>query len=237
MRCGGAAADFAGRPRRVLEQGVGGIRRVCGKARRARAHHLECKGAIPEDHPLRAGCIIGGIIEKALVTQADLIVTVGLDAVELQPKAWPYTLPVISLASTPSLDAFVPADPEIVGELKSLLAALARARAGRLRLGRESRQDLSPAGGRRAQHARHRAVAAARHGGRPRGAAAQHDRDLRRRREPPAGGAEMGGLRARASFSPPTGSAPWATRSRAPWRRGSPFRTGRWSPSPATAAS
>lgn len=85
----------------------------------------KCKGAIPEDHPLRAGCIIGGTIEKALVTQADLIVTVGLDAVELQPKAWPYTLPVISLASTPSLDAFVPADPEIVGELKALLAAIA----------------------------------------------------------------------------------------------------------------
>ena len=85
----------------------------------------KCKGAIPEDHPLRAGCIIGGIIEKALVTQADLIITVGLDAVELQPKPWPYTLPVISLSSTPSLDAFVPADPEVVGELKSLLAALA----------------------------------------------------------------------------------------------------------------
>jgi acetolactate synthase-1/2/3 large subunit len=84
----------------------------------------KCKGAIPEDHALRAGCIIGGVIEKELVTQADLIITVGLDAVELQPKAWPYTLPVISLASTPSLDALVPADPEIVGELKGLLAAL-----------------------------------------------------------------------------------------------------------------
>jgi acetolactate synthase I/II/III large subunit len=85
----------------------------------------KCKGAIPEDHPLRAGCIIGGVIEKDLVTKADLIITVGLDAVELQPKAWPYTVPVISLASTPSLDAFVPADPEIVGELRALLAALA----------------------------------------------------------------------------------------------------------------
>jgi acetolactate synthase-1/2/3 large subunit len=85
----------------------------------------KCKGAIPEDHPLRAGCIIGGIIEKELVSQADLIVTVGLDAVELQPKPWPYKTPVLSLASTPSLDAFVPADPEIVAELKSLLAALA----------------------------------------------------------------------------------------------------------------
>src|SRR6185503_1994029 len=85
----------------------------------------KCKGMIPEDHPLRAGCIIGGLIERKLVTQADLIVTVGLDAVELQPKPWPYTLPVLSLASVPSLDALVPADPEIVGDLKSLLAGLA----------------------------------------------------------------------------------------------------------------
>ena len=85
----------------------------------------KCKGAIAEDHPLRAGCIIGGVIEKELVSQADLIITVGLDAVELQPKPWPYKVPVLSLASTPSLDAFVPADPEIVAELKPLLAALA----------------------------------------------------------------------------------------------------------------
>jgi acetolactate synthase-1/2/3 large subunit len=81
---------------------------------------------IPEDHPLRAGCVIGGLIERKLVTQADLIVTVGLDAVELQPKPWPYTLPVLALASTPSVDALVPADPEIIGDLKSLLAALAQ---------------------------------------------------------------------------------------------------------------
>src|SRR5205085_11699129 len=85
----------------------------------------KCKGAIPEDHALRAGCIIGGLIERNLVKAADLIVTVGLDAVELQPKPWPYTLPVLALSGTPSLDALVPADPEVVGNLRSLLAALA----------------------------------------------------------------------------------------------------------------
>jgi acetolactate synthase-1/2/3 large subunit len=58
--------------------------------------------------------------------EADLIVTVGLDAVELQPKPWPYTLPVLALSSVPSLDALVPADPEIVGDLKALLAGLAQ---------------------------------------------------------------------------------------------------------------
>jgi acetolactate synthase-1/2/3 large subunit len=85
----------------------------------------KCKGMIPEDHPLRAGCIIGGLIERKLVSQSDLIITVGLDGVELQPKAWPYTAPVVSLANTPSLDALVPAGLEVVGNLKSLLGRLA----------------------------------------------------------------------------------------------------------------
>lgn len=85
----------------------------------------KCKGVIPEDHPLRAGCIIGGLIERELVNHADLIVTVGLDAVELQPKPWPYTLPVLALSSIPSLDALVPATAEVIGDLKSLLAGLA----------------------------------------------------------------------------------------------------------------
>ena len=49
----------------------------------------------------------------------------GLDAIELQPKPWPYTLPVLSLSTTPSLDALVPAAAEVVGDLKSLLSGLA----------------------------------------------------------------------------------------------------------------
>jgi acetolactate synthase-1/2/3 large subunit len=85
----------------------------------------KCKGAIPEDHPLRAGCIIGGLIERELVNQADLIITIGLDAVELQPKPWPYKLPVLSLSAAPNLDAVVPATTEVIGDLKSMLSGLA----------------------------------------------------------------------------------------------------------------
>lgn len=86
----------------------------------------KCKGVIPEDHPLRAGCIIGGLIERKLVSQADLIVTVGLDAVELQPRAWPYTTPVVALANAPMLDAVVPAGLEIQGNLEHTLGCLAQ---------------------------------------------------------------------------------------------------------------
>jgi acetolactate synthase-1/2/3 large subunit len=85
----------------------------------------KCKGAIPEDHDLRAGCIIGGLIERDLVSASDLIIAVGLDAVELQPKPWPYRIPVLALASTPTLDALVPASLEVVADLKSLLRGLA----------------------------------------------------------------------------------------------------------------
>jgi acetolactate synthase I/II/III large subunit len=84
----------------------------------------KCKGAISEDHPLRAGCIIGGLIERKLVSQADLIVTIGLDAIELQPKPWPYVAPVLALSSFPTTDAVVPAELEVVGDLKALLARL-----------------------------------------------------------------------------------------------------------------
>jgi len=84
----------------------------------------KCKGAISEDHALRAGCIIGGILERKLISQADLIITVGLDAVELQPKAWPYATPVLSIAATPNLDAVVPAGTEVVGSIAKILDSL-----------------------------------------------------------------------------------------------------------------
>jgi acetolactate synthase-1/2/3 large subunit len=85
----------------------------------------KCKGVIPEDHPLRAGCIIGGLIERKLVMESDLIIAVGLDAVELQPKGWPYTIPVIAFTNCPSLDAIVPAGMEVIGNLKTVLSRLA----------------------------------------------------------------------------------------------------------------
>src|SRR5262249_42207008 len=78
----------------------------------------------PEDHRLRAGVQIGGLIEREIVGRADLIVAVGLDTVELQPKPWPYPHPVLSLAGTPSQDATVPAQVELAGRLRPLLSAL-----------------------------------------------------------------------------------------------------------------
>ena len=85
----------------------------------------KCKGVIPEDHDLSAGCIIGGLIERELVMQSDLIITIGLDVVELQPKPWPYNIPVLSLTNAPTLNGLIPFEFEMIGNLKMVLGRLA----------------------------------------------------------------------------------------------------------------
>ncbi len=196
----------------------------------------KCKGMIPEDHVLRAGCIIGGLIERKLVMEADLIVTVGLDAVELQPKPWPYTLPVLALSSVPSTDALVPADPEIIGDLKALLAGLALWAPEGTNWGEKAaktfRRKCATRSTRRARASRR----SARWKSRARCCRATPSRPAM---PAPADcwSCRNGNPTGRANSSPPTGSPRWAMRCRARWPRAWRFPTGRWSPSPATAAS
>jgi acetolactate synthase-1/2/3 large subunit len=129
-----APLDMLGRSRKpIILAGLGALWSRASAELTAFAERLgapvltttKCKGVVPEDHPLRAGCIIGGLIERKLVSEADLIVTVGLDPIELQPKPWPYNAPVLALAGAPSADAVVPAQLEVIGDLRALLARLA----------------------------------------------------------------------------------------------------------------
>ncbi len=94
----------------------------------------KAKGAIPDPHPLALGVFTGGALEEPVVSRADLVITFGLDTVELIPRAWTYAAPVLSLArsaaAAPGLPApgrgayFTPA-LEVVGDLAAMLEALA----------------------------------------------------------------------------------------------------------------
>lgn len=134
-----AALELVGSARRpVILVGLGALWGKASASVTALAEHLDapvlttakCKGVVSEDHSLRAGCIIGGIIERKLVSQADLIITIGLDAVELQPKAWPYSAPVLSISATPTTDAMVPIGTEVVGPVGPILDRLAEFSSG-----------------------------------------------------------------------------------------------------------
>jgi acetolactate synthase I/II/III large subunit len=103
----------------------------------------KAKGAIPDPHPLALGVFTGGALEEAAVRRADLIIAFGLDPVELIPRRWSYTAPVMSFTRCPSSDPgiaapggggyFVPA-LEVVGDLGSILEELAPRLVGRAKV-------------------------------------------------------------------------------------------------------
>ena len=197
----------------------------------------KCKGAIPEDHALRAGCIIGGLIERNLVNASDLIITVGLDAVELQPKPWPYTLPVLALSGTPSLDALVPAEPEVVGDLKTILAGLAEWATAGSNWGEKAAKTFRDDVNKALDTPSTGPLAAAGDGDLARRAAARHHRHLRCRSEPPARRAEMAVLRSARVPGLQRPGLHGLRGARRAWARGWRIPTGPSSPSSATAAS
>jgi acetolactate synthase-1/2/3 large subunit len=83
------------------------------------------KGVLPDDHPLAAGIFTGGAIEREVVGQADRILTIGLDPVELIPRPWGYEQPVVSVSPwpMPAQQQLIPS-VEVVGPLPALLPLL-----------------------------------------------------------------------------------------------------------------
>ena len=120
--------------RPVILAGIGAMRADAGRPLRALAEKAGCpvvvspmsKGILPEDHPYFAGTIdmaCPGHIWSFLA-QADLILAVGFDAVELI-KNWTLAVPVIHLDMTPNTDQIYPADTEFVGPIGSVLDQMA----------------------------------------------------------------------------------------------------------------
>jgi acetolactate synthase-1/2/3 large subunit len=90
----------------------------------------KAKGALPDPHPLALGIFTGGALEEPVVGRADLIITFGLDTVEMIPRRWSYEAPVLSLVRAPAGVAagggtyFTPA-LELVGDPGLILEELA----------------------------------------------------------------------------------------------------------------
>jgi acetolactate synthase-1/2/3 large subunit len=84
----------------------------------------KAKGVIPDDHPWFAGIFTNGAIEQTIARQADLILTIGLDPVELLPRPWPYRVPVVSLCPWGLDRRQVPFTERLTGDIAPGLAAL-----------------------------------------------------------------------------------------------------------------
>jgi len=82
------------------------------------------KGCVADDHPAYAGIFTGGAIEQACVDEADLIVLLGLDPVELIRKPWAYQTPVLDICETIYSPHYVVPAQRVVGPLTEILTLL-----------------------------------------------------------------------------------------------------------------
>ncbi len=78
-------------------------------------------GVVPEGHPQLAGLFTSGLIETALLFEADLIVTVGFDQVEPMPTAWRYDVPVVAISEVTACATLAPITVEVLGPLAASL--------------------------------------------------------------------------------------------------------------------
>ncbi len=85
----------------------------------------QAKEALSEAHPLALGIFTGSEHDDAVLGRADLIVTFGLDPMELNPRRWPYPALVVCLARTPHSGFPVTPLVEVVGDLALILEELA----------------------------------------------------------------------------------------------------------------
>jgi acetolactate synthase-1/2/3 large subunit len=78
-------------------------------------------GVLPEGHPQLAGLFTNAVVESAILLEADLILTVGLDQVEPMPYAWRYDVPVIAVSEVTACATLVPITVEVLGPLHTMV--------------------------------------------------------------------------------------------------------------------
>ena len=90
----------------------------------------KAKGVVADAAPQYAGIFTGGMAEQATVKQADLIVLIGVDPVELILQPWPYAIPVLDIGYARHPVHYVKPAHRVYGDLRRSVAALRPSGAG-----------------------------------------------------------------------------------------------------------
>ncbi|WP_372620401.1 thiamine pyrophosphate-binding protein [Falsiroseomonas sp.] len=132
---GHGAAHLARSRRPVLVVGLEAAESGAAAAIRELAEVLQApvlvtykaKGVLPDAHPLHAGIFTGGTLEAPCVNAADLVLTIGLDPVELILQPWRYAAPVVDVALRPHPVRYVEPAATMHGPIAGSLKRLVRA--------------------------------------------------------------------------------------------------------------
>ena len=79
----------------------------------------KAKGVVPDTDAHFAGVFTNGAIEQAIVAQADLLIGVGLDPVELLPRPWTHAQPIVNITPWAVDDRHVPFAAQLVADVPS----------------------------------------------------------------------------------------------------------------------
>jgi acetolactate synthase I/II/III large subunit len=127
------AATIAQAQRPVVVAGLGVNREGCEAQLQRLAETLQApvllaisaKGSLADTHPWCGGTLMGSEAQHGLLAQSDLILTVGLDVVELfDPGTWPYPQRLLNIDRVPHLDGLFHPIQELVSDIGPALAAL-----------------------------------------------------------------------------------------------------------------
>src|SRR6185295_7717572 len=81
----------------------------------------QAKGVVSDDDAHFAGVFTNGAIEQQIVDEADLLIGVGFDAVELLPRPWKSKAPIVYCGPWPVDARHVPLMAQLVGEVTAAL--------------------------------------------------------------------------------------------------------------------
>jgi acetolactate synthase-1/2/3 large subunit len=127
-----ARKTIAGARRPIIIAGLQSRDKASSDALRRFAAKLNCpvyatykaKGVLPDTDPLMTGYFINGAAEEDDMRSADLIITYGLDPIELPPTQWKYDIPIVELTNRPfNRNYFVPA-VLVVGDLAQAISKI-----------------------------------------------------------------------------------------------------------------
>jgi acetolactate synthase-1/2/3 large subunit len=76
------------------------IRALCTSHRIPALVTYKAKGVVADADPWFAGVLTNGAIERPVIEQADALIAIGLDEVELLPRAWTYAQPMVHVPSS-----------------------------------------------------------------------------------------------------------------------------------------
>ncbi|HEY2908320.1 MAG TPA: thiamine pyrophosphate-binding protein [Vicinamibacterales bacterium] len=100
------------------------ICRLCDDRRVPAMVTYKAKGVVPDDHEWFGGVFTNAAIERSLIEQADLLIAVGLDPVELIPRPWTFDARIVSFAASEMDDSHVPFAAQSVGDVAAAIGRL-----------------------------------------------------------------------------------------------------------------